>query len=142
MENDWVGAQTGMLDQMAAFLGEPGHALLLDCRDLSVVQVPLSLAGWTLGVADSGSRHEHAESGYNERRRECAEAARRLGVATLREATSADGLPEPLDERVRHVLSENERVRRGVEALRSARTWPPWPNSSTPRTPACATTTR
>jgi galactokinase len=119
VENDWVGAQTGMLDQMAAFLGEPGHALLLDCRDLSVVQVPLSLAGWTLGVADSGSRHEHAESGYNERRRECAEAARRLGVATLREATSADGLPEPLDRRVRHVLSENERVRRGVEALRS-----------------------
>jgi galactokinase len=118
VENDWVGAQTGMLDQMAAFFGEPGHALLLDCRDLSVEQVPLSLAGWTLGVADSGSRHEHAESGYNERRRECAEAARRLGVASLREATSADGLPEPLNRRVRHVLSENERVRGGVEALR------------------------
>jgi galactokinase len=57
VENDWVGAQTGLLDQMAAFFGEPGHALLLDCRDLSVEQVPLELRGWTLGVADSGSRH-------------------------------------------------------------------------------------
>ena len=119
VEHAWVGAQTGMLDQMAAFFGEPGHALLLDCRDLSVEQVPLSLGGWTLGVADSGSRHEHAESGYNERRRECAEAARRLGVASLRDAASAEGLPEPLNRRVRHVLSENERVRRGVQALRS-----------------------
>ena len=91
---------------------------LLDFRDLSVVQVPLSPGGWTLGVADLGLRHEHAESGYNERRRECAEAARRPGASPPCEATSADGLPEPLDRRVRHVLSENERVRRGVEALR------------------------
>jgi galactokinase len=120
VENDWVGAQTGMLDQMAAFFGEQGHALLLDCRDLSVEQVPLELGGWTLAVADSGSRHTHAESGYNERRAECAEACRKLGVESLREAdeTGARALPEPLDRRVRHVLRENERVRRGVEALR------------------------
>jgi galactokinase len=120
VENDWVGAQTGMLDQMAAFFGDPGHALLLDCRDLSVEQVPLELGGWTLGVADSGSRHAHAESGYNERRRECACAAEALGVETLRDADEAQGrsLPEPLDRRVRHVLRENERVRRGVRALR------------------------
>jgi galactokinase len=121
VENDWVGAQTGMLDQMAAFFGEPGHALLLDCRDLSVEQVPLELGGWTLGVADSGSRHAHAESGYNERRRECARAAAALGVETLRDADEehARSLPEPLDRRVRHVLHENERVRRGVRALRA-----------------------
>jgi galactokinase len=121
VESEWVGAHTGMLDQMAAFFGEQGHALLLDCRDLSVEQVPLELGGWTLGVADSGSRHSHAESGYNERRAECAEACRKLGVESLRDAdeTGARALPEPLDRRVRHVLRENERVRRGVEALRS-----------------------
>ncbi len=120
VEHHWVGAQTGMLDQMAAFFGEPGHALLLDCRDLSVEQVPLELGGWTLGVADSGSRHRHTESGYNERRRECARAAAALGVETLRDADEARArsLPEPLDRRVRHVLRENERVRRGVIALR------------------------
>ena len=77
----------GMLDQMAAFFGAPGHALLLDCRDLSVEQVPLTLGGWTLGVADSGSRHEHTDSGYNERRRECAEAcpAARCGEPARRD---------------------------------------------------------
>jgi galactokinase len=119
VENRWVGAETGMLDQMAAFFGEPGHALLLDCRDLSVEQVPLELGGWTLCVADSGTRHVHAESGYNERRRECAEACERLGVASLREAGegAAEALPAPLDRRVRHVLSENERVRAAVAAL-------------------------
>jgi galactokinase len=121
VENDWVGAQTGLLDQMAAFFGEPGHALLLDCRDLGVEQVPLELGSWTLGVADSGSRHAHAESGYNERRRECARAAEALGVETLRDVDEAQArsLPEPLDRRVRHVLRENERVRRGVRALRA-----------------------
>jgi galactokinase len=119
VEHDWLGAETGLLDQMAALFGERGHAFLLDCRDLSVRQVPLELGDWALCVADSGSRHTHAESGYNERRRECAEAARRLGVASLREATSAEGLPEPLNRRVRHVLSENERVRKGVKALRT-----------------------
>ena len=120
VENRWVGAQTGMLDQMAAFFGEPGHALLLDCRDLGTEQVPLELGGWRLCVADSGSTHAHAESGYNERRAECAEACRELGVESLRDADQAQArtLPAPLDRRVRHVLSENERVRRGVAALR------------------------
>ncbi len=120
VENDWVGARTGMLDQMAAFFGELGHALLLDCRDLETEQVRLELGGWTLGLADSGARHTHAESGYNERRRECERAAAALGVETLRDADEAQArnLPEPLDRRVRHVLRENERVRRGVRALR------------------------
>ena len=48
VEHDWLGAETGLLDQMAALFGEPGHAFLLDCRDLSVEQVPLDLEGWTL----------------------------------------------------------------------------------------------
>jgi galactokinase len=121
VEHRWVGAETGMLDQMAAFFGEQGHALLLDCRDLSVEQISLDLGDWTLSVSDSGSHHAHAESGYNERREECAEACRQLGVDSLRDAdaAAAQRLPDPLDKRVRHVLSENDRVRAAIQALRA-----------------------
>jgi galactokinase len=121
IEHHWVGAETGLLDQMASLLGREGHAMLLDCRDLSVEHVPLDLGGWTLWVADSGVRHEHAESGYNERRRECEEACRALGVETLRDADEAGArrLPDPLDRRVLHVIAENARVREAVEALRA-----------------------
>ena len=120
VENDWVGAKTGLLDQLASLLGEKGHALLLDCRDLQTEQIPLELGGWALAVADSGATHEHAESGYNDRRRECAEAAHILGVESLRDAEpeAADRLPAPLDRRVRHVLSENARVLDAAQALR------------------------
>jgi galactokinase len=121
VEHRWVGAETGMLDQMAAFFGERGHALLLDCRDLSVEQISLDLGDWTLSVADSGSHHAHAESGYNQRRAECADACRELGIDSLRDAdeAAAERLADPLDKRVRHVLSENERVRAAIQALRA-----------------------
>jgi galactokinase len=120
VENDWVGAQTGLLDQLAALFGRDGHALRLDCRDLSIDEVPLHLKGWTLAVAPSGHEHVHAASGYNQRRAECREAARLLGIASLRDAPpdAPDRLPEPLDRRVRHVLTENARVDAAVHALR------------------------
>ncbi|MET0762615.1 MAG: galactokinase family protein, partial [Thermoleophilaceae bacterium] len=121
VEHRWAGAETGLLDQMASLLAREGHAMLLDCRDLSVEHVALDLGGWTLCVADSGARHEHAESGYNERRRECAAACSELGIESLRDAGEAEArrLPEPLRSRALHVLAENERVRLAVEALRS-----------------------
>ena len=121
VEHRWAGAETGLLDQMASLLAREGHAMLLDCRDLSVEHVPLDLGGWTLCVADSGARHELAESGYNERRRECAAACSELGIESLRDAAEAEArrLPEPLRSRALHVLAENERVRMAVEALRS-----------------------
>ena len=76
--------------------------------------MPLALGDWRLVVLDSGERHEHAGRGYNERRAECARACELLGVASLREAGASDveRLPEPLRRRARHVLGENERVRR------------------------------
>ena len=121
VENEWVGAQTGLLDQMACLFGRADHAVLLDMRELAMEPVPMHLAGWRLVVADSGEHHEHAESGYDARRRECAEAARELGLASLRDASRADvaGLPEPLDRRVLHVIEENERVERATAALRA-----------------------
>jgi galactokinase len=120
VENDWVGAQTGLLDQLAALFGRAGHVLRLDCRDLSIEEVPLDLKGWTLAVAPSGHEHVHAASGYNQRRAECREAAELLGLASLRDAPpdAPDRLPEPLNRRVRHVLTENARVDAAVTALR------------------------
>jgi galactokinase len=120
VENDWVGAQTGLLDQLAALFGRAGHALRLDCRDLSIAEVPLDLRGWTLAVAPSGHAHTHAASGYNERRAECRAACEALGIASLRDAPAdaPDRLQAPLDRRVRHVLTENARVDAAVRALR------------------------
>jgi galactokinase len=120
VENDWVGAQTGLLDQLAALFGREGHALRLDCRDLSIDPVALDLRGWTLAVAPSGHEHTHAGSGYNDRRAECRAACEALGIASLRDAPpdAPSALPAPLDRRVRHVLSENARVEAAVAALR------------------------
>jgi galactokinase len=120
VENDWVGAQTGLLDQLAALFGEEGQAVRLDMRTLTIDNVPLRLGGWRLLTVDSGVEHTHASSGYNDRRRECREAGERLGVASLRDATAdaAARLPDPLDRRVRHVISENARVDEAVGALR------------------------
>jgi galactokinase len=122
IERDWVGAQTGLLDQLASLLGEDRHALRIDFRSLEVVTVPLQVAGWTLAVADSGQAHSIAESGYNERRAECAHAAQRLGLTSLRDADAdaARGLPAPLDRRALHVIEENARVDAMVAALNAA----------------------
>jgi galactokinase len=119
IEREWVGAQTGLLDQLASLLCERRHALRIDFRSLEVTAVPLELDGWTLVTTDSGERHSIAESGYNTRRAECAEAAQQLGVATLRDARAraAAGLPAPLDGRVLHVIEENARVEATVRAL-------------------------
>ena len=117
VENDWVGAETGLLDQLASLCGEPGHAIRIDFRTLELTPVPLELGDWTLVTLDSGAAHEHASGGYNERRAECRAACERLGIESLRDAASADGLPAPLDRRVRHVRTENARVDETVKAL-------------------------
>ena len=119
IENDWVGAQTGLLDQIASLFGERDHALLIDFRSLSVRPVTLSLGDFKLVTLDSGEEHAHAGSGYNQRRAECAEACQSLGVDSLRDATLADvdRLSPPLARRVRHVVTENARVDEAVAAL-------------------------
>jgi galactokinase len=120
VENDWVGARTGLLDQLASLFGEAGHALRVDFRTLAVEPVPLDLADHRLVTLDSGESRGLAASGYNERRAECEEATARLGLATLRDATldQAATLPAPLDRRARHVITENSRVEKTVNALR------------------------
>jgi len=119
VENDWVGARTGLLDQLASLYGESNHAVRIDFRSLEVTPTPLALDGFKLVTLDSGERHVHAASGYNARRAECAEACERLGLDSLRDATlqMAHTLPTPLRERVLHVVSENGRVDQAVGAL-------------------------
>jgi galactokinase len=121
IENEWTGAQTGLLDQLSSLFGEREHALLIDFAAEEIETVPLRLDGWRLVVLDSGERRALASSGYNERREECARACELLGVRSLREARAeaVTALPEPLRRRARHVLSENERVRAAVAALRT-----------------------
>jgi len=130
-ENDFVGAPTGILDQSASMLCTAGHALFLDTRDRSSEQVSFDLAatGLALLVVDTGQTHEHAGGGYGDRRRECEEAAARLGVGLLREVTDVAALA-PLDDgtlegkvllrRARHIVTENARVLDVVTALRAS----------------------
>ncbi len=119
VENEWVGAHTGLLDQLASLCGERDKALRIDFRSLDVCPVPLELGEYTLVTLDSGEHHTLAAGGYNERRDECARACRELGIESLREASLAMAarLAPPLDGRVRHVVTENERVDAAVSAL-------------------------
>jgi galactokinase len=123
VENDWVGAQTGLLDQLASLYGERDAALCIDFRTLHVEPVPLLLGDWRLVVLDSGEQHRLSSSGYNERRAECAQACELLGVDSLRDAEAdidaVERLPEPLRRRALHVIEENARVREAVSALRA-----------------------
>jgi galactokinase len=121
-ENVYLGTRSGVMDQLASAAGQAGHALLIDCRDLTVTPIPLP-AGICLLVVDSGVRRAVAQSDYNERVAECQAAADALGVRSLREATSADldGLSGVLLRRARHVVTENERVLAAAEALRGER---------------------
>jgi galactokinase len=122
VETDWVGAQTGLLDQLASLYGAPETALLIDFQTLALDPVPLALeGGWRLVLLDSGERHANASSAYNERRAECARACELLGVGSLREARwdALERLPEPIRRRARHVLGENDRVKDTVNALRA-----------------------
>jgi galactokinase len=121
VENDWVGAQTGLLDQIASLYGEPDTALCIDFATLGIEPVPLRLEGWRLVVLDSGESHSNSAGGYNERRTECARACELLGIEWLSEADdrAVEALPGKLRLRAQHVLGENDRVRAAVAALRS-----------------------
>jgi galactokinase len=121
-ETEFVGARAGLMDQLASIYGKRTEALLIDLRDLSRVTVALP-RDLELAVIDSGERHQHATGGYNRRREECEEAARHLGVRSLRELEDRpleevlERLPPPLDRRVRHVITENGRVRDALASL-------------------------
>ena len=124
-ENDFVGAPTGIMDQSASLRGSQGHAVFLDCRDQAASLVPFETepAGLVLLVIDTKVSHSHADGGYASRRASCELGAQVLGVKALRDVQLGD-LDEAgglLDEvtfrRVRHVVTENDRVLQAVERL-------------------------
>jgi galactokinase len=126
-ENTIAQAPTGGMDQSAALLATGGHALLLDCRDQHTEQVPFYLGhhGLSLLVVDTRAEHALVDGQYAERRRSCEQAARELGVPTLREVPPG-GLAERLGavssdllrRRATHVVTEIARVELAVQALR------------------------
>jgi len=116
-ETEGVGAPTGGLDQTISMLGQRGEALLLDFQSHHREPVPWApeYAGLALLVIDTRVSHAHETGEYATRRRECEEAAARLGVRTLREVTMLD----PAEPRARHVVTEIRRVQEVVSALSS-----------------------
>ncbi|WP_346924768.1 galactokinase [uncultured Arthrobacter sp.] len=127
-ENDFVGAPTGIMDQSASLRGEAGHALFLDCRDQGIRLVPFDAerAGLVTLVIDTRVSHSHAGGGYADRRASCELGAEVLGVKALRDVGLGDldeagGLLDPVTfRRVRHVVTENERVLQAVGVLESS----------------------
>jgi galactokinase len=129
-ENVYVGAPTGIMDQSASLRCEAGHALFLDCRSLEVEQIPFDVAaeGLAVLVLNSNAPHHHSDGEYGARRKACEEAARILGVPALRDISIGDlddALARLDDEvirkRVRHVVTEDQRVLDTVATLKSGR---------------------
>jgi galactokinase len=122
-ENQFVGVQSGIMDQYASLLCEAGSALLVDCRSLEAEHVPLTLegAGLSLLICDTRIERGLAGTAYNERRKTCERAAQELGVRELRDASEGDldRLAGEELKRARHVVTENERVMAAVRALRA-----------------------
>ncbi len=125
-ENEFAGVPTGIMDQSASLLCRAGHALLLDCRSRQAEQVPFdpAAAGARLLLINTRARHELTHGEYGQRRAECEQAARRLGIPSLRDLTGVgdtDSLTDPvLRRRARHVVTDNRRVLEVVELLRSS----------------------
>ncbi len=121
-EHEFAGTQCGLMDQLISVAGREGHALLIDCRAFTWQPVPLP-PDQAVVVCDTGQRRGLANSAYNERRAQCEEAARRLGVPSLRDVDSqafaarAGVLPALLRRRARHVVDENQRTQRAAAAL-------------------------
>ncbi|MGW0363720.1 galactokinase [Streptomyces sp. NPDC002990] len=129
-ENAYVGVPCGVMDQMASACATEGQALHLDTRTLEQRHIPFdcAAAGLRLLVIDTRVQHDLADGAYAERRASCHEAAAALGVPALRDL-AYEGLERELArlhdpvvrKRVRHVVSENQRVERMEELLRAGR---------------------
>lgn len=129
-EHEFVGANVGIMDQFISAMGKRGHALLIDCRNLTAEQVPLDLSETSVVICDSKVKHNLSDSGYNTRRRECEEGVKILQkflpeIRELRDVSLADfekyqaHLPEVVKKRCRHVIAENERTLQAAKVLKA-----------------------
>lgn len=132
IEHEYAGVECGIMDQFSILFSRKDNALLIDCRSLQTDQIPLP-AGWSLVVLDTGVRHDLAFSEYSERRLQCAKAVelyRQTGreFTSLRDVSCSDldqlekvtGSTSVLLRRCRHVVSENLRVIKAVQALKAS----------------------
>jgi len=123
-ENEWVGVNCGIMDQMASAACKEGHALFLDCRSLEIQHVLLPDHA-AIVVMDTSTRRGLVDSAYNERRSQCEEAARFFGVKALRDVsldefeTRKSGLGEVVMRRARHIIMEDQRVLDAMQAMRT-----------------------
>jgi galactokinase len=121
-ENEWVGVNCGIMDQMISAAGKAGHALLIDCRTLETNLVPLP-SETAVVIMDTVTRRGLVDSAYNERRAQCEAAAAFFGVPALRDvdletfAANADGLDPVTRKRARHVITENQRTLDAMAAM-------------------------
>ncbi|MCX8107311.1 MAG: galactokinase, partial [Verrucomicrobiae bacterium] len=123
-ENKFVGVNCGLLDYISSLFGKANQVVLIDCLNLTVDWVPFP-EDLSVVVCHSGVKHALVAGEYNERRRCCEEAARALGVPSLRFVSPAvleagrHKLTDLQYRRAAHVVGENDRVLRGAEALRA-----------------------
>ncbi|HYD54468.1 MAG TPA: galactokinase [Gemmatimonadaceae bacterium] len=121
-ENEWVGVNCGIMDQLISAAGVAGHALLIDCRTLATRPVPLPATAAVV-VLDTATRRGLVDSAYNERRQQCEAAAAHFAVDALRDVTEADlardgaSLDPVIRRRARHVVTENARTVAAAAAL-------------------------
>ena len=121
-ENEWVGMQCGIMDQMVSAAGQADHALLIDCRSLQTKAVLLP-PGTAIVVLDTGTRRGLIDSAYNERRAQCEAAARSFGVPALRDVSierferDSALLAGPVRRCARHVVTENARTLKAARAM-------------------------
>jgi galactokinase len=129
-EHQYVGTMCGIMDQYIAALGHVNSALLIDCRTLETVSVPLELGEVSVLICDTRVKHELSSSEYNLRRAECLRGSNILakslpGVRTLRDVSVAEferlapDLPGVVRNRCRHVVTENARTLAAVDALKT-----------------------
>jgi len=128
-EHDFAGVPCGIMDQFISALGREGHLLLLDCRTRKTELVPMSDPSVALLVINTNVKHELSGGEYAERRAQCEEAARNLGVKSLRDVTAEQleqgkgKMSEVVYRRARHVIGEIERTTHAAEGVRASN-WP------------------
>jgi galactokinase len=128
-EHDYAGMPCGIMDQFISVLGKKDHLLLLDCRSCKPELVPMTDNSVAILITNTNVKHELTGGGYAKRREQCEEAARILGVKSLRDANSdvLEGARNRMDpvvyRRARHVIGEIERTVHAAEGVRASN-WP------------------
>ena len=127
-DHSYVGTRGGLMDQLTSLFGRKGHALLIDCRSLEIKQIPMDTTNFEVAICDTRVKHNLASSEYNTRRAECERGVEILreylpNIRALRDVSAAEfhtyqeALPEAVQRRCRHVITENERTLASAEAL-------------------------